>query len=178
MALRGTSTLIRLILRYTAVVPVTFILHIRVRGISHVELYAAMSVTKRHLTLDVLNFYYAEVHNLQAYLQKIVKEESFKQTCGDGQSDFPLQAPDSVQFRELLTCSFVCLSKESTTERTQFSASEPYIDMKEVCASMYPNHSARTQYITCSEGHSEGPGTSIWGIKFKVQARQYHNIGI
>lgn len=91
-----------------------------------------MAATKRHLTLDILNFYYAEVHNLQAYLQIIVKEESYKHTCGDGQSDFPLQAPDSVQYRELLTCSFVCLSKEFTTERGQFSASEPYIDMKDV----------------------------------------------
>lgn len=95
-----------------------------------------MAATKRHLTLDILKFYYAEVHNLQAYLQTIVKEESYKHTCGDEQSDFPLQAPDSVKYRELLTCSFVCLSKESTTERGQFSASEPYIDMKDVRANM------------------------------------------
>jgi hypothetical protein len=103
-----------------------------------------MAATKRHLTLDVLNFYYTEVHNLQAYLQTIIKEESYKQTCGDEQSDFPLQAPDSAQYRELLTCSFVCLAKESTTERTQFSASEPYIDMKDVRASMCSNYPART----------------------------------
>jgi hypothetical protein len=101
-----------------------------------------MAATKRHLTLDILKFYYAEVHNLQAYLQTIVKEESYKHTCGDEQSDFPLQAPDSVEYRELLTCSFVCLSKESTTERGQFSASEPYIDMKDVRANMLFDYQA------------------------------------
>ncbi|OJA16666.1 hypothetical protein AZE42_09263 [Rhizopogon vesiculosus] len=93
-----------------------------------------MAATKKYFTLDILIFYYAEVHSLKAYLQKIIKEESYKQAydSDDAQSDFFLQAPDSVHYRELLNCSFVCLSKEPTTEHPQFSAIEQYARMKDV----------------------------------------------
>jgi hypothetical protein len=90
-----------------------------------------MTATKKHLTLDILNFYYAEVYNLYAYLHKVVKEESYRHAYDD---DFFLQAPDSVHYRELLSCSFVCLSKETATERPQFSAIEQYARMKDVSA--------------------------------------------
>lgn len=93
-----------------------------------------MSVTKKHFTLDILKLYYAEVHDLHAYLYKIIKDESYKQFHGDAQSDFFLQAPDSVHYRELLSCSFVCLSKETAMDRPQFSAIEQYACMKDVSA--------------------------------------------
>ena len=89
---------------------------------------------RKNLTLGVLSVYYAEVHNLQAYLYKIIKEESYRKACDDTQSDFLLQAPDSLQYRELLNCSFVCLLKEATTECSQFSAFEHYARMKDVSA--------------------------------------------
>jgi hypothetical protein len=98
-----------------------------------------MSATNRYLTLDILNLYYAEVHSLRAYLHKIIKEESYRQAYDDAQSDFFLQAPDSVQYRELLSCSFVCLSKETALECPQFLAIEQYARMKDVSAyNLYP----------------------------------------
>ena len=93
-----------------------------------------MTATKKHLTLDILNFYYAEVHNLQVYLHKIIKEESYRQAYDDAQSDFFLNTRDSPHYRELLNSSYVCLSKETTTESPQFSAIEQYARMKDVSA--------------------------------------------
>jgi hypothetical protein len=91
-----------------------------------------MSVTQKHPTLNVLSSYYAEVHNLEAYIRRCIKEESFRKDSS--QPDFLLQAPDSVQYRELLSSSLVCLSKEtvSTMESPQFQLSDHYDCMKDV----------------------------------------------
>src|ERR1700730_4063039 len=93
-----------------------------------------MSVTQKHPTFDVLSSYYAEVHNLEAYIRRCLKEELCRKDSG--QPDFLLQAPDSIQYRELLSSSLVCLSKQTATtvdqKFPQFQLSDHYDSMKDV----------------------------------------------
>lgn len=90
-----------------------------------------MSVTQKHPTLDVLSSYYAQVHNLEAYIRQCIEEPSRED---NSQPDFLLQAPDSIQYRELLSSSLVCLSKETVTtmEPPRFRLSDHYDRMMDV----------------------------------------------
>ncbi|KAG2041614.1 hypothetical protein BDR03DRAFT_945242 [Suillus americanus] len=74
-------------------------------------------------TFDTLSSYYAQVHNLAAYIRQCTKDRR-------GDDDFLLQAPDSVPYRELLSSSLVCLPK--VTEPPQFQFFEHYDRMKDV----------------------------------------------
>lgn len=91
-----------------------------------------MPIAQKNLTLNVLRSYYAEVHNLEAYIRHCIKEESF--TKDSTQLDYLVQAPDSVEYQELLSSSLVCLSKETvaTMESPQFQLSDHYDHMKDV----------------------------------------------
>jgi hypothetical protein len=91
-----------------------------------------MPITQNNLTLNVLRSYYAEVHSLEGYIRRCIKEESFEKDSS--QLDYLVQAPDSVEYRELLSSSLVCLSKETmaTMESPQFQLSDHYDRMKDV----------------------------------------------
>jgi hypothetical protein len=90
-----------------------------------------MLITRKHPTLSVLHSYYPEVHSLNTYIRRCIKDEFRKDV---DQPDFLLQGPDSIQYRELLNSSFVCLSKETvaTTKSPQFQVCEHYDRMKDV----------------------------------------------